>query len=86
MELNAINPLLVRPANWLKFTVPVCSSHVKRVLQGATVLTLTVKPFLGITFTVSTALSGISFWPSGFVIGWVTVGRPSFYAPQQSER
>ena len=26
-----------------------------------------VPPFLGITFTVSTALSGISFWPSGFV-------------------
>ena len=32
MELNAINPWLVRPANELKFSVPVCSSHVKRVL------------------------------------------------------
>ena len=32
MELNAINPWLVRPANELKFSVPVCSSLVKRVL------------------------------------------------------
>ena len=32
MELNIINPWLVMPANELKFSVPVCSSHVKRVL------------------------------------------------------
>ena len=32
MKLNAINPWLVRPANELNFSVPVCSSHVKRVL------------------------------------------------------
>ena len=32
MELNVINPWLVRPANELKFSVPVCSSHVKHVL------------------------------------------------------
>ena len=32
MELNVINPWLIRPANEFKFSVPVCSSHVKHVL------------------------------------------------------
>lgn len=56
------------------------------LVDDFSIMEVEVKPFLGITFTVSTALLGISFWPSGFVIGWVTVGRPSFRAPQQSPR